>query len=74
VLLISFLNRINFLEKGQSERRSKLFIQTVYLEYVGEGEEREFPMKLSQEFAEKFSEIFLEDTMADFFTINQDSR
>jgi hypothetical protein len=24
-------------------------------------------MKLSKEFAEKFSEIFFEDTMADFF-------
>jgi hypothetical protein len=28
-------------------------------------------MKLSREFAEKFSEIFLEDTMADFIKIKK---
>jgi len=31
-------------------------------------------MELSREFTEKFSEIFLEDTMADFFNLTQDSR
>jgi len=31
-------------------------------------------MKLSREFAEKFSEIFLKDTMADSFKSKQDSQ
>jgi hypothetical protein len=31
-------------------------------------------MDLSREFVEKFSEIFLEDTMADFFNMKQDSQ
>jgi hypothetical protein len=31
-------------------------------------------MKLSREFTEKFSEIFLDDSMADFFNPKQDSR
>jgi hypothetical protein len=30
-------------------------------------------MKLSREFVEKFSEIFLEDTMVDFFKIKEES-
>jgi signal recognition particle subunit SEC65 len=35
---------------------------------------RDIPMDLSREFVEKFSEIFLEDTMADFFNMKQDSQ
>ena len=31
-------------------------------------------MELSREFAEKFSEIFLDDTMADFFELEENSR
>jgi len=31
-------------------------------------------MELSREFTEKFSEIFLEENMADFFTLKEESR
>lgn len=44
---------VNFLYRG------------VYFIYEGEQEERDFPMELSQEFVEKFSEIFLDENVAD---------
>ncbi len=46
----------------------------VYLVYEGEGEVGTNPMELSREFTEKFSEIFLEDSMADFLEMNESSR
>jgi hypothetical protein len=52
---------------NELQSKSKLFIQMVYFSYEGVGEEGINPMQLSREFAEKFSEIFLKDTMADFF-------
>jgi len=60
--------------KGSYLSESKLFIQTDDLHYEGEGEEGTNPMELSREFTEKFSEIFLEENMADFFTLKEESR
>jgi hypothetical protein len=53
---------------------SKIFIQTTYCRVCRRRRGRAFPMKLSPEFVEKFSEIFLEDTMADIFTPDKNSR
>ena len=77
MLLISFLGKdrqANIVYQNEGRSESKIFKQTVCLHYEGEGEEGINPMELSREFTEKFSEIFLEDSMADFFKITKDSR
>ena len=47
--------------------QSKLFIQMVDLEYEVERRERDKTMEFSREFTKKFSEIFLDDAIADLF-------
>jgi len=77
VLLISFLSKkqsSNVANQDEYLSESKIFIQMVYLHYEGEGEEGTNPMELSREFTEKFSEIFLEGSMADFLEMNESSR
>lgn len=76
MLLISFLREEETSITTEEERNlseSKLFIQTDDLHYEGEGEEGTNPMELSREFTERFSEIFLEDSMADFLDLKEDS-
>jgi hypothetical protein len=44
------------------------YLYKPFIYYLKEKERRDKPMKLSREFTEKFSEIFLDETMADFFS------